>query len=202
MKIGEKYNHLTCISEVIKKDKYYNKYYLFKCDCGNEKIICGKSVINGKTTSCGCYLKQLMSIIGKKSRKHGYGGKRLFHIYETMKQRCNKPKAINYYMYGGRGIKVCKEWENNPSSFIKWALENGYADNLTIDRIDSNGNYEPQNCRWVTHKEQANNRRINVFIDDNGNKITITNYMQKYKISKGRAYGMLKRGEIKRYEER
>lgn len=96
------------------------------------------------------------------------GNKRLYDIYTTMKQRCYNKNHKKYKHYGGRGIKVCSEWLESYSNFYEWAINNGYSDNLTLDRIDTNGNYEPNNCRWATQKEQQNNKRTNTNITYNG----------------------------------
>ena len=110
--------------------------------------------------------------------KHGETNTRLFKIWQSMHERCEREKHRYYKDYGGRGITVCVEWaEYIP--FAKWARENGYSDNLSIDRIDVNGNYEPSNCRWVTMKEQHNNRRNNYRIEYEGQSYTLTQMAEK-----------------------
>jgi hypothetical protein len=113
---------------------------------------------------------------GRFSVKHGERHSRLYRVWEGMRRRCNDPKFPSYENYGGRGITVCEEWLNNASAFIQWAKNNGYKKGLSIDRIDVNGNYEPSNCRWVNAKQQANNRRNNVFITHNSRTQTIAEW--------------------------
>lgn len=108
----------------------------------------------------------------------GFSKTRLYQIYYKMIDRCTKKYCRNYNNYGGRGIEVCKEWKESYISFYKWAMNNGYNDNLTIDRIDSNGNYEPNNCRWVTYKVQNNNRRSNVYFTYNGERRTMKEWSE------------------------
>ena len=155
----------------IKKDKSKIKgsqkrcFWIFKCDCGNIVSICKNNVIKGLTKSCGCLKNEYIP----KNKIHGLSDTRIYQCWLDMKHRCYLKTQKNYQNYGGRGIKVCDEWlekENGSLNFINWALENGYKDNLTLDRIDVNGNYCPKNCRWATIKQQANNTRTN-------NKITI-----------------------------
>lgn len=100
--------------------------------------------------------------------KHGMTGTRIYKIWCKMKERCYNSHHNSYIYYGGRGITVCAEWLNNFQAFYDWAMANGYADNLTLDRIDSNGNYEPSNCRWATTAEQSNNKRNSQYITHNG----------------------------------
>lgn len=127
---------------------------------------------------------------------HGIGHCRLYRIYSNMKQRCNNPKNHKYEMYGARGIKVCDEWNDSHGlkTFYDWAMANGYSDELTLDRIDTNGNYEPSNCRWVTAKEQSENTRRNLYVVCYGERITSTEFERRYKISRSFLKKWLNRG--------
>ena len=149
------------------KNKYRNVLWLCKCDCGNQHIVASGKLVQGKSKSCGCYALEIRS---KSLEKHGItsGGKpRTFVIWNGMKARCLNPKSTSYPNYGGRGIRICDQWLNF-ENFHYWAISNGYRDDLEIDRIDNDGNYCPENCRWATAKEQANNTRSTVLLTYNG----------------------------------
>lgn len=128
------------------------------CDCGKEIVATSENLKNGHCTSCGCLSKERIAEIGRTRATHRGSKTRLYKIWTGMKRRCLEPNNIKYSIYGGRGITVCSEWLHSFENFRDWAMANGYADNLTIDRLDSNGNYEPSNCRWATHSEQNKNR--------------------------------------------
>lgn len=147
--IGKKNNFL----EVVSIDRKNNhKMFLCKCDCGNYKLVEPVFWERGIVKSCGCYAESL-------KLEHSEELDRLRRIYNGMIQRCYNSKAKAYRNYGGRGIEICDKWLNDREKFIEWALNNGYANDLSIDRIDVNGNYEPSNCRWATIEVQLENRR-------------------------------------------
>lgn len=153
--VGNRYGRLT----VVEFDRLQNHktYWKCVCDCGLTVIACGNNLRHGNTKSCGCLRRETAKVRGKENTKHGESHDnrtRLYSIWCGMRSRCNRPTHHAYYLYGGKGVNVCEEW-NEYDAFKKWALSNGYADNLCIDRIDSNGNYEPSNCRWITASENT-----------------------------------------------
>lgn len=161
---GQQFGRLTVLYRLHNNHKK-DAYWLCVCDCGNLKEVRLDHLQNGNSKSCGCLAKEITS---KRSVKHKQCNTRLYKIWGSMKRRCYNVKDKRYTDYGGRGIAVCSEWRNDFMSFYNWSMANGYNDNLTIDRIDVNGNYEPSNCRWATHKQQARNRRNNKLYTLNG----------------------------------
>lgn len=175
---GKKFNRLTALEYV------GDKKWLCRCECGNTVKVKAYDLKKGKTKSCGCFNTERIKKMGEKYGKiygkiygrinihnaieakttHGESKTRLYRIWRNMRTRCNNDHSGNY---GNRGIKHCEEWYSF-ENFMEWSLNNGYKDDLTIDRIDVNGDYEPDNCRWVSRHDQARNTRSNVFITYKG----------------------------------
>jgi len=159
---GQRFGRLVVIYS-IKKRIGGHVAWLCRCDCGNLTEVQSCHLISGRTKSCGCLWKE-KSINGELNFKHGERLKkrrpRLYILWESMKARCLNKNSSAYKWYGGRGISVCDEWRNNYPAFKFWAILNGYQDNLTIDRINNNGNYIPKNCQWITGSENSKKSNI------------------------------------------
>jgi hypothetical protein len=152
---GERFGRWLVLKEVVRSGKI--REFFCRCDCGAEKIVNGQNLRNGKTKSCGCYRSDAVT---EKNTKHGMSGTKLHGVWKNMKSRCYNTGNKDFHSYGGRGIGVCEAWLSSSVSFINWALTSGYADDLTIDRIDTNKGYSPQNCRWVSLSIQGVNKRL------------------------------------------
>lgn len=187
---GSVFGKLKVIRRVVSR-KNHGVRWLCECECGNKLIVDGHSLKRGNTKSCGCLQRQRVHEI---FYIHGRKPRRLYSIWCTMKNRCHNPNSSKYYMYGARGISVCPEWLHDFVSFRDWALSNGYAENLTINRIDNDGNYTPENCQWVDFRVQANNTRRNRYVTFNGETHTISEWSRITGIKLSCLYSRLHRG--------
>lgn len=157
---GQRFGRLTVLHRVL-PNKDGPAVWRCHCDCGKETDVVSSSLKNGHTKSCGCIRAESIKSI---ATIHGKRQTRLYRIWLSMKNRCNNPNYHHYDRYGGRGIVVCDKWQSNFQAFWEWAMANGYQDDLSIDRIDNDKGYSPDNCRWATAKEQANNLSSNRMI--------------------------------------
>lgn len=146
-------------------------YWLCQCDCGKRVVVGLAELKTGDTVSCGC---KKIEQAGLNGVKHRLTGHRIYTIWRDMKSRCYNVNDRCYKSYGGRGIMICEEWKNSVKSFYEWSINNGYNDELTIDRIDTDGDYEPNNCRWISNLEQQRNKRNTVFVEYNGTPLNIS----------------------------
>lgn len=164
---NNKYNHLTVIG-FHHKDSHGNMYWECKCDCGNTCVVGAGHLKTGHTKTCGCdeYNKRIT---------HSDTHTKLYRIWAAMKSRCNNPSNTCYPYYGAKGVTYSEEWEKY-EPFKEWAMNNGYKKGLSIDRIDNSKGYYPENCRWVTLSEQANNKTTNVMVTLNGETHTFTEW--------------------------
>lgn len=183
--------------EPIGQDKHKNVIWRCKCDCGNIHEVVSRSLVNGSSKSCGCLGHGKFR--NKTTEKHGYSKERLYRVWGCMLNRCYDPNRSEYKNYGGRGIKVCNEWKNSYKAFREWAYSNGYDKSLSgrecsLDRVDSDGDYEPGNCRWISMSEQAWNKRDTVWLNYRGRSITFGEAEKIGGIAASTIRGRLKRG--------
>lgn len=179
---GERFGRYTVVcraDDKVSPSGRHRTMWTCRCECGNVKDVLGFSLTGGHVVSCGCYKAELKR---KALTTHGgtVGGKptRLYKVWDGMKARCYNPKKTYYPIYGGRGITICDEWRYSFEAFRDWSLANGYAEGLTIDRIDNDGPYSPENCRWATIKEQNSNKSSNHYLTYNGETKTIMQWAE------------------------
>lgn len=191
---GIKFGRLTAIEVDSSKDSR-KSYWVCKCDCGKTTTVRGDMLKSGNTSSCGCLKKEIDKINLIANHSHKMSGTRIYIEWAGLKSRCLNVNNKSYPNYGGRGIGVCKDWINSFESFMDWALSNGYDSDLTIDRIDNNKGYYPENCRWVDVKTQCNNRRSNILVEYHGESITLTQLSERTGLSFGMLWCRYKRGD-------
>ncbi|WP_333604079.1 hypothetical protein [Lactobacillus acetotolerans] len=174
---GKRYGKLVAIKVDNSKRKIGDtkNYWLFKCDCGNYKIISGAGVRNGHSRSCGCGIVESDK---KRFTKHGNSKTKLYKVWVAMRKRCRSVNDKDYANYGKRGIRVCDDWKEF-KNFKDWSIKNGYRGGLSIDRIDVDSGYNPNNCRWVDDTIQANNRTNNHKITVDEETLTLSEWSKK-----------------------
>lgn len=186
---GQRFGRLkVCWEAGLDYDRHMK--WLCECDCGKEVIVRGSDLRKGKQVSCGCYKRENASLI---ARTHGMSNNRIYHIWNGIKDRCNRPTNHAFKYYGGRGITLCDAWLDF-EAFMSWAFSHGYDTNLTIERIDVNGNYEPENCKWISLPDQAMNTRKTHYITIGEETLPLTMWEKRKGHSKGLINGRLRRG--------
>ena len=161
-----------------------------RCDCGNEIVCRAHNLLSGNTKSCGCTRSKRPC--SKYSTQNGLSRSRQYIIWSNMKRRCYCETDKYYEVYGGKGITICDEWKDNFLSFYEWSLKTGFADGLTIDRIDNSKGYSPDNCRWVSIETQANNRTNNHIVSYHGQSDTLVNMCRELNVNPKTIYGRMK----------
>lgn len=192
--VGKRFGELTVIAS---GNDLLNTYgrpiatWECKCSCGKIVTVRGNQLTGGKAKSCGHLRSERTAEF---HTIHGKSHDRIYGIWKNMNARC---RDMNNESYGGRGITVCKDWQNDFKNFYNWAVENGYSESLTIDRIDVNGNYCPENCRWATDKEQARNTRYNRIFEYNGETKCLAEWCEVFGIIYNTAFSRISRGATK-----
>lgn len=185
--VGSIFGQLTVL-ETVASNKHGQRMLLCKCSCGTQKVVAIQSLKNGDTKSCGCYRAE---VSGARNKKHGARKTKAFSCWWNMKSRCERPSNVYYKDYGGRGIKICERW----LEFSNFLADMGQPDgDMSLERIDNDGDYELSNCRWVSRKEQANNRRSNTFLELHGERLTIQQWSERLGFSRSTIPLRLKTG--------
>lgn len=175
--LGQKFGRLTVVGFVHATPPYRGWCWECKCDCGKTKVLIPRDVKSGKVKSCGCFHDERCRERATKFQHSVYEYKRLYSIYNGIKKRCYNTNEPRYKDYGARGIRMCEEWLNSKTgfdSFVSWSITHNYSENLSIDRIDPNGDYSPENCRWITLQEQSLNKRETLWVNYKGERIQLS----------------------------
>ena len=199
---GKRFGRLVVIG--LQPSETRKTYWICQCDCGNIKVVRSDSLQCGSIRSCGCLKKEQDEknlSQGNGHRKYAetgfkVGGTRLYSIWQGIKSRCYNEHNARYDRYGGRGIKVCDEWRNDFVNFYNWAIKNGYSADLTIDRINNDGDYCPENCHWATAKEQCNNRSTNILIKIGNATKTLTQWCEIFELNSAAVLARYNRHEF------
>lgn len=170
--VGQRFGKLLVISETTERSSNGSIKWLCKCDCGTEKVIAAKNLVGNKAKSCGCLNRATKNV------RHGLSREKAYSIWNAMMSRCYNSNSKSYCNYGQRGIAVCEAW-HDPSVFVEWSKRSGYKEGLTIDRIDVNGNYSPENCRWIPRSEQMSNMSTNHLVEFGGKTQTIAQWSRE-----------------------
>lgn len=191
--VGKRFGNLTVIEKA--SNKGVKTRWLCKCDCGNTVIVHTNSLMRDHTKSCGCLITDILK---ERNTTHGMYGIRLYRVWNNVKRRCYTKNTPSYARYGGRGIKVCDEWLDF-ENFYDWSMKNGYKEDAdygecTLDRIDNDGNYCPENCRWTSIKQQQRNKGTNHLITYNGETKTIVEWAEKLQVGSDVIRSRLYRG--------
>lgn len=189
--VGKRFGRLTVL-ELDHVSGHGNSYWRCECDCGTIKPVARFHLLNGHATSCGCYKKERATI-------HGSYYSPIYNNWNSMKERCMNPKHVEYDRYGGRGINVCDEWLD-VRNFNGWAMKNGYAPGLTLDRIDTDQGYYPENCRWVDWHTQQNNRSNNRHITYNGVTHTVAEWARILDVKYATLLQRINKGNMRDFE--
>lgn len=184
--VGKRFGKLVVLKELPIRNEYGRVIWECLCDCGKKFNTSTPNLVSKRTNSCGC-------LKGENAKTHGLTRTKIYKEYYHIKKRCYNKNSDRYKWYGGRGITMCEDWKNNFMNFYNWAMSNGYKEDLTIERIDFNGNYEPKNCKWIPMSEQAKNRRGNVFYKGK----CIAEWLRELKVEKKKEWQIYK--NIRKY---
>lgn len=188
---GKKFGHWTVISRA--ENVNHHTVWNCVCDCGTLKPVYASHLVKWTSPSCGCITR---SNVWKINFSHGMSKERIYSIWAGIKGRCYNKNTSNYYLYGARGIKMCDLWKEDFMSFYNWSMDNGYNESLTIDRIDGDGDYCPENCRWATKKQQSNNTKRTIKVDYYGDKMSIKELSEKENVSYNVLWNLIRNKNI------
>lgn len=191
---GQKFGRLTAVRRG-ENTKDGHAQWICRCACGKTVIVLARYLKSGHTRSCGCLQAEKASFAAsRRNVTHGESAAPLYHVWQSMRARCNNPKHRNFSNYGGRGIKVCEEWDRSYTAFRDWAQRSGYRKGLQLDRLNNNGGYSPLNCRWITPKGNSNNRRTSRYLEYNGERKSVAEWAAEKGISYQTLYSRITDG--------